>query len=140
MRSFAPLTLRLQPSRRLRVVLALAHLAAAASVALAELPVSVALLLFAAVALSLVHLRAVHLPASLVLRDAGRFQKVGADGTATEAEVHPLTAVTLPLIVLVHRVEGRTRSLVLASDSLSADDARELRLWLRRQATTAQAA
>jgi hypothetical protein len=87
---------------------------------------------------SLARQRNAEIPTSLILRDAGRFEKVGADGTVTEAEVHPHTMVISPLIVLLYRQDDRTGALVLANDSLSPGNARELRLWLRWRARAAQ--
>jgi hypothetical protein len=46
--------------------------------------------------------------------------------------------VISPLIVLLYRQGDRSKSLVLASDSLSPGDARELRLWLRWRARAVQ--
>ena len=50
MHSFAPLTLRLHPSRRLRAFLVVAHGLAGVSVILADVPIWLALLLAAAIA------------------------------------------------------------------------------------------
>ena len=87
---------------------------------------------------SLARQRNAKLPASLILHDEGRFEKVGVDATVTEATVHPHTMVIAPLIVLLYREEGRTGAMTLASDSLTREDARELRLWLRRRGRAVQ--
>jgi hypothetical protein len=69
--------------------------------------------------------------ASLLLCGDGGMQIVGADGTASEAAVHPHTVVLPFLVVLLYRSEGRLCTLTLLGDSLPADQFRQLRLWLR---------
>jgi hypothetical protein len=72
---------------------------------------------------------------ALVLGGDGSIEKVGADGTASKAVVHPHTLVLSFLVVLLYRSEGRLGSLTLLGDSLADDDFRQLRLWLRWRAT-----
>ena len=134
----APLTIHLNPSRRLLAIQLAAHVIAASAVLVSSVPGWVAALLLLLVGYSLARQRNAEIPTSLILRDAGRFEKVGADGTVTEAEVHPHTMVISPLIVLLYRQDDRTGALVLANDSLSPGNARELRLWLRWRARAAQ--
>ena len=136
----APRTIALKRSRRLLAIQLAAHLLAAGAVLLGSLPGWAAALMLAAVGFSFARMRNDRLPLRLVLRDGGRFEKVGADNTATEATVHPHSVVTLPLIVLLHRQGGRLEAMTLASDSLSEEDARALRLWLRWSATGGQPA
>jgi hypothetical protein len=131
MQPLAPLTIHLKPSRRLLVIQLAAHLLAVVSVLVAGIPGWIAALLLILVGYSLARQRNAQLPASLILHDEGRFVKVGADATVTEAAVHPHTMVIAPLIVLLYREEGRTGAMTLAGDSLTREDARELRLWLR---------
>jgi hypothetical protein len=69
----------------------------------------------------------------------GRFETVGAGGTASEAIVHPHTLVLSFLVVLLYREEGRLRSMTLLRDSLTAEDFRQLRLWLRWRSTASTA-
>jgi hypothetical protein len=42
------------------------------------------------------------------------------------------------LVVLLYRQEGRLRGLTLLGDSLTAEDFRQVRLWLRWRSTAAQ--
>jgi hypothetical protein len=69
--------------------------------------------------------------AGVVLGGDGGIEIVGADGTASEATVHPHTLVLSFLVVLLYRQQGRLRALTLLEDSLSDGDFRQLRLWLR---------
>jgi hypothetical protein len=65
----------------------------------------------------------------------GSIEIVGADGTASEAVVHPHTLVLSFLVVLLYRCQGRLRALTLLGDSLAEEDFRQLRLWLRWRPT-----
>ncbi len=136
----APLTIHLRTSRRLLAIQLVAHLLAAGSVLLSPLPGWIAALLLGAVGYSIARVRNARLPASLILHGDGHFEKVGADGTATEARVHPHTVVLAGLIVLLYRQQRQLKAMTLAGDSLSGEDARELRLWLRWRAATSQPA
>jgi hypothetical protein len=49
--------------------------------------------------------------------------------------VHPHTVVLSFLVVLLYRSQGRLRSMTLLGDSLSGEDFRQLRLWLRWRST-----
>jgi len=75
-----------------------------------------------------------------VLRGDGQLQTVGANGKASAAVVQPHTLVLSFLVVLLYRQEGRLRSLTLLSDSLAAEDFRQLRLWLRWRSSAANPA
>ncbi|MBK7014874.1 MAG: hypothetical protein IPH39_04680 [Sulfuritalea sp.] len=136
----APLTILLKPSRRLLAIQLAVHGIAAASVLLSSIPGWMAALTLVLVGYSLARLRGASFPVRLILRDQGQFETVGAGDTATEALVHPQTVVMAALIVLLYRQEGRVRSLTLAGDSLSPEDARQLRLWLRWRAAPGQPA
>jgi hypothetical protein len=140
MQPVAPLTIHLKPSRRLLVIQVAAHLLAAVAVLTAAISGWIAALLLAALGYSFSRVRNARLPAFIVLHGDGRLEKVGADGTATEAQVHPHTLVLAELIVLLCRQQGRIGALALLGDSLSAADARELRLWLRWRAQETRAA
>jgi hypothetical protein len=140
MQPAAPRTILLKPSRRLLAIQLAAHLLAAVAVLASSIPGWVAALLLLLVGYSLARQHNARLPASLILHDEGRFEKVGADGTATEATVHPHTMVIAALLVLLYREQGRIGAITLAGDSLSCEDARELRLWLRWRASTSQPA
>jgi toxin CptA len=140
MPSDATLSIPLRPSRRLAAALAVAHLVAAAAVLLAALPGWLAALLLLAVGASLARSRLAGVVAVLRLGRDGGFETVGADGTAMAAEVDAQTLVLGWLVVLVYRVEGRRRALVLPGDALDAEDARRLRVWLRWRAAAAEGA
>jgi hypothetical protein len=73
--------------------------------------------------------------ASWSLGGDGSIEIVGADGTASEAVVHPHTLVLSFLVVLLYRCQGRLRALTLLGDSLAEEDFRQLRLWLRWRPT-----
>ena len=84
---------------------------------------------------SLARMRRPPAVASLALRGDGSSEIVGADGTASEAVVHPHTLVLSFLVVLLYRCQGRLRALTLLGDSLAEEDFRQLRLWLRWRPT-----
>ncbi|TBR13799.1 MAG: hypothetical protein EPO43_09625 [Rugosibacter sp.] len=93
--------------------------------------------------------------AALILHGDGRIEKVGAGdtprsvesdrrkcravfgkspgGTVSDLFLHPHTTVLPFLVILLYRQKNRLQSLVLLSDSLEAEDFRQLRLWLRWQ-------
>ena len=71
----------------------------------------------------------------MILESDGGIEIVGADGTASEAVVHPHTLVLSFLVVLLYRQQGRLRSMTLLEDSLPDEDFRQLRLWLRWRST-----
>ena len=140
MRPVAPLTVHLKASRRLLAIQLAAHVVAGASVLVSSIPGVVAAAMLILVGGSLARLRNRPLPERLVLRDAGHFETVDADGAVTEAVVHPHSVVLGSLVVLLYRQQGRIRALVLADDSLAREDARDLRLWLRWRASAVQPA
>ena len=140
MQPVAPRTIPLKPSRRLLAIQLAAHLLAVGAVLLSAIPGWLAALLLAAVGYSFARVRNARIPASLVLLGDGHFEKVGADGTATRASVHPHALVLAELIVLLYREQGRLKAMTLAGDSLADEDARDLRLWLRWKAVTGQPA
>ncbi|MDP1636163.1 MAG: hypothetical protein Q8L69_15965, partial [Gallionellaceae bacterium] len=59
--------------------------------------------------------------------------------TACELIVHPHTLVLSFLVVLLYREHGRLCSLTLLPDSSTAEDFRQLRLWLRWRSAAAKA-
>ncbi|MBI5792969.1 MAG: hypothetical protein HZA63_15990 [Rhodocyclales bacterium] len=138
MKSVAPLTIPLRPSRRLLLAQSLAHLAAAAAVMASTIPSWLAALLLALVGLSLARRRRSLPVSAILLRGDGNIEIVGADGAANEAVVHPHTLVLSFLVVLLYRQQGRLRSLTLPGDSFAFEDFRELRLWLRWQSAAAR--
>ncbi len=131
MKPVAPLSVAIKPSRRLLVIQSAAHVAAVAAVLASTVPPWLAAVLLLSIGASLARLRRTLSAGSLVLHGDGRLETVGADGTASEAVVHPHTLVLSFLVVLLYRQDGRLRSLALLGDSLAAEDFRQLRLWLR---------
>ena len=140
MQAGAPQTIHLSASRRLLAIQLAAHLVAAGSVLVSTIPGWIAAMLLAAVGYSFARLRNSRLPASLVLHADGHFETIGVDGAVAEATVHPHTLVMAPLVVLLYRQSGRLRALALARDSVSGEDARSLRIWLRWRACAPQTA
>jgi toxin CptA len=135
MKAVAPLSLAIRPSRRLSLIQIVAHLVAIGAVLAATLPSWLAAVFLVLVGASLARQRRKPSVASLILRGDGQLETVGADGTASEAAVHPHTLVMSYLVVLLYRQQGHLRALTLLADSLEAEDFRRLRLWLRWRAT-----
>ncbi len=133
-----PVTIPLRPSRRLALLLALAHLAALAVAWSISLdPPYTTLLAVGIVASALYCLRRFRHPAVAVLHlgKTGELEietKVGAREPAT---VLPQTAVLSGLIVLLLRRGGSSRTLALAlpTDATGYHAHRLLRLWLKWQ-------
>jgi len=137
MKQVAPISVRIKPSRRLLLIQSIAHVAAVGAVLASTVPSWLAVVLLIMIGASLACLRRTSPVAGLVLSSDGRLQIVGADGTASEAVVHPHTLVLSFLVVLLCRQEGRLRMLTLLADSLATEDFRQLRLWLRWRSTAA---
>jgi hypothetical protein len=140
MKAVAPLAISLKPSRRLLLILSLAHLVAAGAVLASRLHPWAAALLLLLVGASLARQRAQPQVAALILRGDGSMETVGADGTASAAAVHAHTLVLSSLVVLLYRQQGRLRALTLLGDSLAEEDFRQLRLWLRWRTAAATTA
>jgi hypothetical protein len=140
MKAVAPLSVSLKPSRRLLLIQSLAHAVAAAAVLAATIPSWLAAVLLLLIGASLARARLVTPVATLLLRGDGRLETVGADGTASEATVHPHTLILSFLVVVLYRQDGGLRSLTLLADSLTAEDFRQLRLWLNWRSAAAKAA
>ena len=138
MKPVAALTIPLRPSRQLLLVQSMAHVVAAGAVLASTIPSWLAALLLLVVGLSLARQSRPLPVAAIVLRGDGNIEIVGADGTASEAVVHPHTLVLSFLVVLLYRQQGRLRSLTLPGDSLASEDFRQLRLWLRWQSAAAR--
>ena len=137
MKPVASMSVSLKSSQRLLVIQSLAHLVAAGAVLAANLPTWLAAVCLLLVGASLARVRRPLQVSSLVLGGDGTIEIVGADGTASEAVVHPHTLVLSFLVVLLYSQQGRLRSLTLLGDSLPDEDFRQLRLWLRwRSAAT----
>lgn len=129
-----PLTIPLQRSRRLLVLLALAHGATLAVLWPLQssplLTASLATAIVVSAALSL-H-RAWRIPhVTLYLGSRGEIEVESIDGVRKAAMLLPQTTVMPGLIVLLLRVDGRNERLVLPTDATGAEAHRQLRLWLR---------
>ena len=135
MKPVAPLSVSIKPSRRLLLILSVAHGAAIAAVLASTEPSWLAAVLLLSIGASLARQRRILPGENLVLHGDGRLEAVAADGTPSEGLVHPHTLVLSFLVVLLYRRDGRLRSLTLLDDSLAAEDFRQLRLWLRWRST-----
>jgi toxin CptA len=138
MKPVAPLPVSLKPSQHLLVIQSLAHLVAAGAVLAANLPAWLAAVLLLLTGASLARVRRPLPVAAVILRGNGAIEIVGADGAASEAVVHPHTVVLSFLVVLLYSQQGRLRSMTLLGDSMSAENFRQLRLWLRWRSTAAK--
>jgi len=138
-----PMTIVLRPSLTLALLLTAAHGLVIATVMLVVLSLWIKLGLLLAILASALHiflsLRGPQVVLGLSLRADGLFEVSRADGTSTEMRVHPHTTVMPGLVVLLMRENGtRIQSLVLFPDAISTGDMRQLRLWLRWLAETAE--
>lgn len=137
MQPVASLTLRLQPSPGLLLLLSLAHALAAGAVLTASLPPWLAAGFLLSIGVSLGLERRRSMIATLVLRGDGALDAITPDGRAHSVSVEPQTVVWSFLVLLLYRQENRLRSLALLGDSLAVEDFRQLRLWLRWRAVAA---
>ncbi len=140
MKSLAPLSVSIKPSRRLLLIQSAAHVVAAFAVFASPVPAWLMAVLLLLVGASLAHVRRSLPGERLVLHGDGRLEKVGAGDTANEVTVHPNSLVLSFLVVLLYRERGRMRSMVLMPDSVAAEDFRQLRLWLRWRSIAAKPA
>ena len=140
MQPVAPLSVSLKPSRRLLVIQSAAHVLAVAAVLASAVPSWLAAVLLLMIGASLARLRRTLPVGHLVLHGDGRLETVGADGTVSEALVHPHTLVLSFLVVLLYRQQGRANAVTLLGDSLAPEDFRQLRLWLRWRSAAANPA
>ena len=135
-----PIAVKLQPSHKLAVLLFAVHLVALWVVAIIEAPDGVRLILAVLIIISLwndhVRLHGARRIVLLTLRDKGVLEYVRLDDEAGAAGIHLQSAVTPLLAVILLRQGRRLETLMLLPDSLSRDDYRCLRLWLRWQNAT----
>jgi hypothetical protein len=131
MKPVASLSFALKPSRRLLLIQSLAHLVAAGAVLAANLPPWMTAILLLLAGASLARVRRPLTVASVIMGGDGSIEIVGADGTASEAVVHPHTLVLSFLVVLLYRCQGRLRALTLLGDSLARlrNSSRSLVTW-----------
>ena len=133
-----PVTLTLQPSRRLALLLLAVHGCALGVIAAITLPDWIKLALMLGIIWSawrtLKSFRGRQRIVCLTLRRDGLLDYSRLNGEAGEARIHPHTTVTPQLTVLLLRSSRRIEPLVLLADSLDTEEFRQLRLWLRWQA------
>jgi toxin CptA len=133
-----PLSVKLQPSRKLTLLLVAVHVGAILVVAVVELSAwnKAAMLLVIGVSLwnSQRCMYGARRIAALTLRDQGKAEYLRSNGETGEVTVHLQSTVTSLLTVILLRQQESLEALVLLPDSLGQDDFRRLRLWLRWQA------
>ena len=133
-----PLNLTLLASRRLAIMLLVAHAGAIAMLAAISAPLWIRALLFLLIAWSAWHsLQKIHGSLRiirLILKADGRLEYLRLSGESGEATVHPNSTVMPQLTVLLLRLEKGSEPLIVLPDSLNAEDFRQLRLWLRWRA------
>ena len=134
-----PISMKLQPSRDLALLLVAAHAGAILAVGSLEQPawVMLPLLLLLFISAWSCHrcwygVRRIVL---LSLRDQGALEYVRQNGDVGEATVHRQSTVTPSLTVILLKGDERVEALVLLPDALNRDDYRRLRVWLRWQTT-----
>jgi toxin CptA len=135
------LRLDIRPSSLLAGALVLAH-----GLALAAAWISLngwaQYLVWGAILASLAHalLRAMHPALSLELHEDGRASWRNRDGTWHEGRLGSSHFVSAALAVLELEPTGRQRKrVILAADSVSSEDFRRLKVWLRWRRSPAQA-
>jgi toxin CptA len=141
----AMVKIRIRPSRQLALLLALAHVVAAAVPLTLPLTVWAKGLLLLAIAASLG--RSLWGPALLRAADAVVAVEIGEGGAASyqtrrgdwhHAALLDTSFVAAGLTVLNFRIQGSwiARHIVIMPDSVAKDDFRRLRVWLRWGKTT----
>ncbi len=132
----APLVLRLRRSNLSRVGLAGVGLMALTAIAMADLPTYVRVVALLAAGMLTWQAWRAPMPLELKLNPDGRLHWRAAASSWQEVSLLPSSTVTPWLCVLVCRPAGqkRPRHFALYPDSLSADDFRRLRVWLRWRA------
>jgi hypothetical protein len=130
-----PLTLEIRRSRRLVASLLLAHLLAATGLWPTELPLWTKVVLWVALAVSLVVALRRPCPVALTLQANGRLTMIQLDGASVECRVQPATTVFSWLVVLLLESTGRKVRLTLPVDALGAEGHRRLRTWLKWKAS-----
>jgi toxin CptA len=135
MHAIAPVRVSLKSSRRLLVIQSAAHFFAAAALFLTSIPVVLQATLMLVVGASLAFQRKPVERLDLLLLGDGEIEKVGADGTAIRCQVDAQSVVFSFLVVLRLQQGNSTNSRTILSDSMSAEDFRALRVWLRWRST-----
>ena len=127
-----PLVVTVQPSRRLRLALAALHLFAVTAIWYATLPPMAQSAISVALFFSL--FRYLRPSASLTLRcGTGGVLEILHGSDWKTAALHPQSTVLPGIAVLRYKPADERRWLarVILADSLSRDDFRRLRVWLR---------
>lgn len=121
------------PSRRAATILLGAHVLAGAAVAMAALPAVPRAGLIAAVVVHALWFSRRKQPALRLRCQAGGGLAIQDGGEAVPATLEPGSTVWPGLVVLRYRLDGQRRSqtYMLFPDSLSPDDFRRVRVWLR---------
>ena len=129
---FLPLELTLRPSRIYQTVLALAHGLALAGIWLAALSVWVQLLMTATLIAGSVWLwrENLHMPHKLRVGLSGQIEMLNEAWNPAGICGHPVVLPWFVSLVLAP-TDGKTRRLMLWSDSMDADAFRKFRVWLK---------
>jgi len=135
MQTVAPVRISVKSSRRLLVIQSAAHFFAAAALLLSSIPLVLQVTLMLVVGASLAYQRKPLEDFNMVMLGDGTIEKVGAGDTAIRYQVDPQSVVFAFLVVLRLKDGSKAISRVLLSDSMSAEDFRVLRLWLRWRVT-----
>lgn len=135
MHAVAPVRVSLKSSRRLLVIQSAAHFLAAAALFLSSIPEVLQATLMLIVGASLAFQRKPVERLDLLLLGDGGIEKVGADGTAIRYQVDAQSVVFAFLVVLRLKQGNTMNSRTILSDSMSAEDFRALRVWLRWRVT-----
>ena len=128
-----PIRIELHRSTLLPFLLVIFHGIAAACIVALPWPISWRLIVLLPIGGSLVYALRRPRIAGLRLAARDRLECLLADGSRVATKVRPDSSVYSRLIVLRVRLgeEKRTRSFIIFPDQVSAEDFRQLRLWLR---------
>ncbi|MFC5301105.1 protein YgfX [Azospira restricta] len=131
-----PVTVEIQPSRRLRAALLFAHLLAAAALVAGAIHYPLLLAGLPLLGVSLARAWRRSLPQVFRLGEDGALFRVAADGSDSPLELLPGAVVFGWLVVLRVRAEGQRvpSALVVLADCLPSGPFRALRVWLRWRA------
>jgi toxin CptA len=133
-------TIDLRPSRQLALVLALAHAAAAGACLLPGLPLPIGSALLLGLAVSCAHavrgralLRTASSVVGLKMEDGGRLwvRTTGEDWSPATLLDSTFVNPWLTVVSVTTRGRHRAHHAVILTDSMTAEDFRMLRVWLR---------
>lgn len=130
-----PVTLRLRPSRQLALALLTAHLLALVTIGIIPIAVWARAIMFLLVGMSLWHMTRKLYGDERIVRLSLETQGIMAftrfNEKTTTATVLRQSTVTPWLSVILLKLAERLEAVVIMPDSLSKQDYRCLRLWLR---------